>query len=57
MDVVYIDFSKTFGIVSHSIFTVKLVRQELSKWTVRWMDFCLDCRAQSVLIKGVNSSL
>jgi len=45
VDVVYIDFSKMFGIISCSILTGKLVREELSKWTERWMDICLDCRA------------
>ena len=36
VDVVYLDFSKAFVMVSHRILIVKLVKYGLDKWTTRW---------------------
>lgn len=51
MDVVYLDFSKTFNIISHSIFTVKLKKCRLDDWAVRWFEKCLEGRVQRVVVR------
>ena len=38
VDVVYLDFSKAFNTVSHSILTGKLRKCGLDEWTVRWIE-------------------
>ncbi|CAM4692249.1 unnamed protein product [Lepidochelys kempii] len=54
VDVLFLDFSKTFDMVSHSILASKL--KKLDEWTIRWTESWLDCRAQWVVINGSMSS-
>ncbi|KAK4815358.1 hypothetical protein QYF61_001346 [Mycteria americana] len=46
VDVVYLDFSKAFDTVSHSILLEKLAAHGLDGCTLRWVKNCLDGRAQ-----------
>ncbi|CAM4551145.1 unnamed protein product [Caretta caretta] len=52
VDVLFLDFSKAFDTVSHSILASKLKKYVLDESTIRW----LDCRAQRVVINGSMSS-
>ena len=56
VDVVYLDFSKAFDTVSHSILLVKLAAQGLDERTLCWVKNWLDGRAQRVVVNGVKSS-
>ncbi|CAM5105414.1 unnamed protein product [Natator depressus] len=56
VDVLFLDFSKAFDMVSHSILASKLKKYELDEWTIRWIESWLDCRAQQVVINGSMSS-
>ena len=56
MDVVYLDFSKTFDNVFHNILLGKLRKYGLNQWTVRWMENGLNGRAKRVVISGAESS-
>ncbi|CAM4637713.1 unnamed protein product [Lepidochelys kempii] len=56
VDVLFLDFSKAFDTVSHSILASKLKKYGLDEWTIRWRESCLDCRAQRVVINGSMSS-
>ncbi|PKU38401.1 rna-directed dna polymerase from mobile element jockey- hypothetical protein [Limosa lapponica baueri] len=56
VDVVYLDFSKAFDTVSHSILIGKLRKCGLEEWTVRWIENWLKDRAQRVVIRGTESS-
>ncbi|GAB0207532.1 mitochondrial enolase superfamily member 1 [Grus japonensis] len=56
MDVVYLDFSKAFDIVSLKILIGKLRKCGLDEWTVRWVENWLNGRAQRVVISGTESS-
>ncbi|CAM4615509.1 unnamed protein product, partial [Lepidochelys kempii] len=53
----FLDFSKAFDTVSHSILASKLKKYGLDEWTIRWIESWLDCRAQWVVIYGSMSSL
>ncbi|CAM5106321.1 unnamed protein product, partial [Natator depressus] len=55
-DVLFLDFSKAFDTVSHSILVSKLKKYGLDECTVRWVESWLDCRAQRVVINGSMSS-
>lgn len=44
--VVYLDFRKAFDAISHNLFTDKLMKCRISKWTVRWTENWLNCWAQ-----------
>ncbi|CAM5099949.1 unnamed protein product [Eretmochelys imbricata] len=57
VDVLFLDFSKAFDTVSHSILASKLKKYGLDVWTIRWIESWLDCRAQWVVINGTMSSL
>ncbi|CAM4592199.1 unnamed protein product, partial [Lepidochelys kempii] len=56
VDVLFLDFSKAFDMVSHSILASKLKKYGLDEWTIRWIESWLDCRAQWVVINGSMSS-
>ncbi|CAM5100811.1 unnamed protein product [Eretmochelys imbricata] len=56
VDVLFLDFSKAFDTVSHSILASKLKKYGLDECTIRWIESWLDCRAQRVLINGSMSS-
>ncbi|KAK4810683.1 hypothetical protein QYF61_007483 [Mycteria americana] len=56
VDVVYLDFSKAFDTVSHSIILEKLAAHGLDGCTLRWIKNWLDGRAQRVVVNGVDSS-
>ena len=51
VDVVYLDFSKTFDTVSRSFLTGKLRKRGLDEWTDNW----LNNGAQRVVINGAES--
>ncbi|CAM4645120.1 unnamed protein product [Lepidochelys kempii] len=56
VDVLFLDFSKAFDTVSHSILVTKLRKYGLDECTIRWVESWLDCRAQRVVINGSMSS-
>ncbi|CAM4630328.1 unnamed protein product [Lepidochelys kempii] len=56
VDVLFLNFSKAFDTVSHSILVSKLRKYRLDEFTIRWVESWLDCRAQRVVINGSMSS-
>ncbi len=56
VDVVYLDFSKAFDTVSHSILLQKLAARGLDRYTLGWVRNWLEGRAQRVVVNGVKSS-
>ncbi|CAM5116510.1 unnamed protein product, partial [Natator depressus] len=56
VDMLFLDFSKAFDTVSHSILASKLKTYGLDEWTMKWIESWLDCRAQPVVINGSMSS-
>ncbi|KAK4811277.1 hypothetical protein QYF61_023329 [Mycteria americana] len=56
VDIVYIDISKAFDMVSHGILLEKLAAHGLDGCTLRWVKNWLDGRAQRVVVIGVDSS-
>ena len=56
MDVVYLDFSKAFDTISHSILLKKMAARGLDWRTLRWVRNWLDSQAQRVMVNGVKSS-
>ncbi|PKU39982.1 rna-directed dna polymerase from mobile element jockey- hypothetical protein [Limosa lapponica baueri] len=56
VDVVYLDFSKAFDTVSHSILLEKLAAHGLDGRTVHWVKNSLEGWAQRVVVNGVKSS-
>ncbi|CAM4553610.1 unnamed protein product, partial [Lepidochelys kempii] len=56
VDMLFLDFSKAFDMVSHSILASKLKKYGLDEWTIRWIESWLDHRAQRVVINGSTSS-
>ncbi|PKU49671.1 rna-directed dna polymerase from mobile element jockey-like [Limosa lapponica baueri] len=55
VDVVYLDFSKAFDTVPHSILLRKLANHGIDKCTLHWVKNWLDGCAQRVVINGVKS--
>ncbi|CAM5106274.1 unnamed protein product, partial [Eretmochelys imbricata] len=56
VDMLFLDFSKVFDMVFHSILASKLKKYGLDEWTIRWIESWLDRRAQWVVINGSMSS-
>ncbi|XP_074980451.1 BBSome complex assembly protein BBS10 isoform X2 [Caretta caretta] len=56
VDVLFLDFSKAFDTVSHSILVSKLKKYGLDGCTIRCVESWLDCRVQWVVINGSMSS-
>jgi len=56
VDVVYLDFSKAFDMVSHNILLGKLRKCGLDEWSVRWIENWLNGRTRRVVISGAESS-
>ena len=56
VDIVYLDFSKAFDTVSHSIFLEKLAAHGLGRCTLCWLRKLLDGWVQRVVVNGVKSS-
>ena len=57
VDVVYLDFSKTFDMISHSILLGKLAACGLDRYTLLWVRNWPEGCAQRVMVNGVKSSL
>ncbi|NXK07391.1 RTJK polymerase, partial [Herpetotheres cachinnans] len=56
VDDVYLDLSKAFGTISHSILLEKLAARGLDGCTFHWVKNWLDGRAQRVVVDRVKSS-
>jgi len=56
VDVVYLDFSKAFGTVSHDILLGKLRKCGLDEWSVRCIENWLNGRTQRDVIISSESS-
>ena len=56
VDIVYLDFSKAFDTVSHSILLQKLAVHGLDRYTLGWVGNWLEGQAQRVVVNGVKSS-
>ena len=55
-DVIYLDFSKAFDMVSHSILLGKVAARGLDRYTLLWVRNWLEGHAQWVVVNGVKSS-
>ena len=55
VDVIYLDFVKAFGFVSHSTLLEKLAAHGLGRCSVCWIKNWLDGQAQRVVVNGVRS--
>ncbi|GAB0178454.1 hypothetical protein GRJ2_000310700 [Grus japonensis] len=56
VDVTYLDFSKAFDTISHSILLEKLAAHGVDGRTLHWVKNWLDGRAQRIVGNGVKSS-
>ncbi|GAB0203970.1 hypothetical protein GRJ2_002862600 [Grus japonensis] len=56
VDVVYLDFTKAFDTISHSILLKKLAAHGLDRHTLRWVKNWLDGWAQRVVVNRIKSS-
>lgn len=55
MDIAYLDFSKAFDNVSHTILLGKLAARSLDRYTLHWVKNCLNGQVQRV-VNGATSS-
>ncbi|KAJ7418177.1 RNA-directed DNA polymerase from mobile element jockey-like protein [Willisornis vidua] len=55
LDIVYLDFSKSFDTVSHSIVLEKLAAWDLHRSTDCWVENCLDGQVCTVVVNGITS--
>lgn len=55
MDVVYWDFSKAFGVVSHSILLEKPTDSSLDRWMTLSLKIWMDGQDQRNIINGIKS--
>ena len=56
VDIVYLDFQKTFNTAPHRILIEKLAAHGLDERTVCWVKHWLDGRSQRVVVNGAKSS-
>ncbi|KAK4812899.1 hypothetical protein QYF61_027293 [Mycteria americana] len=56
VDIVYLDFSKAFNAVSHSLLLEKLMHYALDKWSVLWVGNWLTGRTQRVVVNSAFSN-
>ncbi|KAK4824608.1 hypothetical protein QYF61_016877 [Mycteria americana] len=56
VDVIYLDFSKAFDTLSHSILLEKLAAHGLGGCTLHWVKNCLGGQAQRAVVSRVKSS-
>ena len=56
LDVVYLDFSKAFDTLSHTILLGKLAACGLNRYTLLWVRNWLEGRARWAVVNGVKSS-
>ena len=52
VDIVYLDFSRAFDTVPHSLLLEKLRCYGLDKWSVQWVGNWLTGRTQRVVVNG-----
>ena len=55
LDVILLDFSKAFSVVSHSILADQSRKHGLDGWTTMWVNNWLDCQARRVLDNSLKS--
>ncbi|PKU36246.1 rna-directed dna polymerase from mobile element jockey-like [Limosa lapponica baueri] len=53
--VFFLDFSRAFDIIPHSILLGKLSNCEMTRYTVHWVKNWLNDRAQRVVVNGATS--
>lgn len=56
VDVVHLDFSKSFDTVSHNILLMKLRKCGMDECTVRCIENCLSGRVQRAVMNSAESS-
>ncbi|PKU42894.1 rna-directed dna polymerase from mobile element jockey-like [Limosa lapponica baueri] len=56
IDILYLDFSKSFDTVTHSVLLEKLAAYDLDESTLRWVKNWLDGQSQRVVVNGAKSS-
>ena len=56
VEMVYLDFSKAFDTVSHSILLEKLAAHGLDRYAFSWVKNWLEGWAQRVVVNGVKSN-
>ena len=54
VDAIYLDFSKAFDTVFHTLIT-KLRKRGTDEWTVRWVENWLTGRSQRAVVSGMES--